>query len=73
MSQSNQLINPKHLQRVPEPSNGLHHHTPGWILPKHFNTKLCGREKCASSRDDHSLESIVRKIPFKSVGYLHKS
>ena len=32
----------------------------------------CGRKRCTSSRDDHSLERIVRKRPFKSVGELHK-
>ena len=30
------------------------------------------KERCTSSRDDHSLERIVRKRPFKSVGELHK-
>ena len=28
----------------------------------------CGRKRCTSSRDDRSLERIVRKRPFKSVG-----
>ena len=32
----------------------------------------CGRKRCTSSRDDRSLERIVRKRPFKSVGELHK-
>ena len=42
-------------------------------VSKHINRKLSGREKCGrkmctSCRDDHSLERIVRKRPFKSVG-----
>uniref|UniRef100_A0A8C6YAN8 Transposase n=1 Tax=Naja naja TaxID=35670 RepID=A0A8C6YAN8_NAJNA len=46
-------------------------------VSKHINRKLCGREKCrrkrcTSSRDDRSLERIVRKRPFKSVGDFHK-
>lgn len=46
-------------------------------VSKHINRKLCGREKCGrkrctSSRDDRSLERIVRKRPFKSVGDFHK-
>uniref|UniRef100_A0A8C7E2M2 Transposase Tc1-like domain-containing protein n=1 Tax=Naja naja TaxID=35670 RepID=A0A8C7E2M2_NAJNA len=46
-------------------------------ISKHINRKLCGREKCGrkgctSSRDYHSLEWIVRKRPFKSVGDFHK-
>ena len=40
---------------------------------KHINRKLsvranCGRKNCTSRRDDRSLERIVRKRPFKSVG-----
>lgn len=43
----------------------------------HINRKLCGRERfgrkrCTTSRDDQSLESIVRKRSFKSMGDLHK-
>ena len=46
-------------------------------VSKHINRKLsgrekCGRKRCTSSRDDRSLERIVRKRPFKSVGELHK-
>uniref|UniRef100_A0A670KI36 Transposase Tc1-like domain-containing protein n=1 Tax=Podarcis muralis TaxID=64176 RepID=A0A670KI36_PODMU len=46
-------------------------------VSKHINGKLCGRgkcgrKKCTSSRDDHSLERIVRKRPFKCVGDFHK-
>ena len=46
-------------------------------VSKHINRKLCGREKCGrkrctSSRDDRSLERIVRKRPFKSVGNFRK-
>ena len=46
-------------------------------VSKHINRKLsgrakCGRKMCTSSRDDRSLERIVRKRPFKSVGELHK-
>ena len=116
MSHSNQLINPKHLKRVPEPLNGLsgcfsrinNHgeklltrqlcrkpsltlHKEGKpqkviakevgclqsAVSKHINRKLsgrakCGKKGCTSSRDDRSLEGIVRKRPFKSVGELHK-
>ena len=32
----------------------------------------CGRKRCTSSRDDRSLEKIVRKGPFKNVGDFHK-
>ena len=116
MSHSNQLINSKHLQRVPEPLNGLsvwfsrlHNHgetahltvvqktiidtlhkevKPQKVIEKeagcsqsavskHIYRKLsgrekCGRKRCTSSRDDHSLETIVRKRLFKSAGELHK-
>ena len=46
-------------------------------VSKHINRKLsgranCGRKNCTSRRDDRSLERIVRKRPFKSVGELHK-
>uniref|UniRef100_A0A8C6XEX7 Tc1-like transposase DDE domain-containing protein n=1 Tax=Naja naja TaxID=35670 RepID=A0A8C6XEX7_NAJNA len=46
-------------------------------VSKNINRKLCGREKCGrkrctSSRDDRSLERIVRKRPFKSVGDFNK-
>ena len=46
-------------------------------VSKHINRKLSGKEKCgrkryAGSRDNHSLEMIVRKRPFKSVGERHK-
>lgn len=46
-------------------------------VSKHINRRSCGREKCGrkrctSSRDDRSLERIVRKRPFKSVGDFHK-
>ena len=41
-------------------------------VSKHINRKLCGRKTCTSSRDDRSLERIVRKRPFKSVWELHK-
>ena len=46
-------------------------------VSKHINRELCGREKCGrkrrtSSRDDRSLERIVRKRPLKSVGDFHK-
>ena len=46
-------------------------------VSKHINRKLsgrekCGRKRCTNSRDDRSLERIVRKRPFKSVGELHK-
>uniref|UniRef100_A0A8C5LKA3 Transposase n=1 Tax=Leptobrachium leishanense TaxID=445787 RepID=A0A8C5LKA3_9ANUR len=46
-------------------------------VSKHINRKLCGREKCGrkrctTSRVDCSLERIVRKRPFKSVGDFHK-
>ncbi|KAJ7324895.1 hypothetical protein JRQ81_017915, partial [Phrynocephalus forsythii] len=46
-------------------------------VSKHINRKLCGREKCGkkrctSSRGDRSLERIVRKRSFKSVGDFHK-
>lgn len=34
--------------------------------------KECGRKWCTSQRDDCSLEKMVRKGPFKSVGELHK-
>ena len=45
-------------------------------VSKHINRKSSGREKCGrkwctSSRDERSLERIVRKRPFKSVGELH--
>lgn len=33
--------------------------------------KKCGRKQCTSRRDDRSLESMVRKGPFKSVGEFH--
>ncbi|KAJ7316914.1 hypothetical protein JRQ81_003076, partial [Phrynocephalus forsythii] len=40
-------------------------------VSKYINRKLCGREKCGrkrctSSKDDRSLERIVRKRPFRS-------
>jgi len=38
---------------------------------RHINRNLCGRKRCTSSRDDRSLERIVRKRPFKCVGELH--
>ena len=102
VSHSKQLINPKHLKRVPEPLNGLsgcfsriHNHgedltvvqkaiidtlhkegKPQKVIAKevgcsqsavskHINRKLSGRAKsgrkrCTSSRDDRSLERIVR-------------
>ncbi len=46
-------------------------------VSRHINRKLsgrekCGRKRCTSSRDDRSLERIVRKRPFKCVGELHK-
>ena len=86
VSNSNQLINPKHLQRVPEPLNGLS----VWFSGIHNQGEDCWLDSCAenhhwhppqgktskgkgkSSRYDHSLETIVRKRPFKSVGELHK-
>ncbi len=45
-------------------------------VSRHIHRKLsgrekCGRKRCTSSRDDCSLERIVRKRPFKCVGELH--
>uniref|UniRef100_A0A3B4X3B6 Tc1-like transposase DDE domain-containing protein n=1 Tax=Seriola lalandi dorsalis TaxID=1841481 RepID=A0A3B4X3B6_SERLL len=34
--------------------------------------KRCGRKKCTSNRDNHTLERIVKQNPFKNVGEIHK-
>ncbi len=34
--------------------------------------KRCGRKKCTSNRDNRTLESIVKRNPFKNVGEIHK-
>ncbi|KAL1246961.1 hypothetical protein QQF64_034297, partial [Cirrhinus molitorella] len=47
------------------------------IVSKHMNReakgrKRCGRKKCTSNRDNHTLERIVKQNPFKNVGEIHK-
>ena len=34
--------------------------------------KRCGRKRCTSNRDNHTLERIVKQSPFKNVGEIHK-
>uniref|UniRef100_A0AAY5K589 Transposase Tc1-like domain-containing protein n=1 Tax=Esox lucius TaxID=8010 RepID=A0AAY5K589_ESOLU len=34
--------------------------------------KRCGRNKCTSNRDNRTLERIVKQIPFRNVGEIHK-
>lgn len=46
-------------------------------VSKHINRqakgrKKCGRKKCTSSRDNRTLQRIVRTNPFKNVGEIHK-
>ncbi|KAL0203316.1 hypothetical protein M9458_001334, partial [Cirrhinus mrigala] len=46
-------------------------------VSKHINReakgrKRCGRKKCASNRDNRTLERIVKQNPFKNVGEIHK-
>ncbi len=46
-------------------------------VSKHINReakgrKRCGRKKCTSNRDNHTLERIVKQNPFKNVGEIHK-
>ncbi len=46
-------------------------------VSKHINReakgrKRCGRKKCTSNRDKHTLERIVKQNPFKNVGEIHK-
>uniref|UniRef100_A0A9J8AWR4 Transposase Tc1-like domain-containing protein n=1 Tax=Cyprinus carpio carpio TaxID=630221 RepID=A0A9J8AWR4_CYPCA len=46
-------------------------------VSKHINReakgrKRCGRKKCTSNRDNHTLERIVKQNPFKNVGKIHK-
>uniref|UniRef100_A0A9J8CZN1 Transposase Tc1-like domain-containing protein n=1 Tax=Cyprinus carpio carpio TaxID=630221 RepID=A0A9J8CZN1_CYPCA len=46
-------------------------------VSKHINReakgrKRCGRKKCTSNRDNHTLERIVKQNPFKNTGELHK-
>ncbi|KAI2646924.1 Transposable element Tc1 transposase [Labeo rohita] len=46
-------------------------------VSKHINReakgrKRCGRKKCTSSRDNRTLERIVKQNPFKNVGKIHK-
>ncbi|KAI2644365.1 ICOS ligand [Labeo rohita] len=47
------------------------------FVSKHINRevkgrKRCGRKKCSSSRDNRTLERIVKQNPFKNVGEIHK-
>ncbi len=47
-------------------------------VSKHINReakgrKRCGRKKCTSNRDNHTLERIVKQNPFKNVGRFTKS
>ncbi|KAL0193782.1 hypothetical protein M9458_012078 [Cirrhinus mrigala] len=46
-------------------------------VSKHINReakgrKRCGRKKCTSNRDNHTLERIVKQNPLKNVGEIHK-
>ncbi len=46
-------------------------------MSKHINReakgrKICGRKKCTSNRDNHTLERIVKQNSFKNVGEIHK-
>ncbi len=46
-------------------------------VSKHINRgakgrKRCGRKKCTSNRDNHTVERIVKQNPFKNVGEIHK-
>ncbi len=46
-------------------------------VSKHINReakgrKRCGRKKCTSNRDNRILDRIVKQIPFKNVGEIHK-
>ncbi|XP_073501769.1 uncharacterized protein [Phyllobates terribilis] len=34
--------------------------------------KKCGRKKCTSNQDNHSLEEIVKTRPFKNLAEIHK-
>ncbi len=47
-------------------------------VSKHINReakgrKRCGRKKCTSNRDNHTLKRIVKQNPFKNVGRFTKS
>ncbi len=47
-------------------------------VSKHINReakgrKRCGRKKCTSNRDNHTVERIVKQNPFKNVGRFTKS
>lgn len=44
--------------------NHIHGKLTGW--------EKCGRKTCTSSRNDRSLEGIVKQSQFKNVGDLHK-
>ncbi len=46
-------------------------------VSKHVNRKLserkkCGRKRCTTNRENHSLMRIVKKNRFKNLGELHK-
>lgn len=50
---------------------------PQSAVPKDINGKLTGRgrgdrERCTSSRDDHSFERSVQKSKFMNLGEFHK-
>ncbi|KAI2651502.1 Transposable element Tcb2 transposase [Labeo rohita] len=41
-------------------------------VSKHVNRKLSGRKKCATNRENRSLERLVKQNRFKNLGELHK-
>ncbi|KAI2657550.1 hypothetical protein H4Q32_008900 [Labeo rohita] len=46
-------------------------------VSKHVNRKLserkkCGRKRCTTNRENHSLERLVKQNQFKNLGELHK-